>query len=93
MILSLDWVDLAGTLKAIGGAPSATVIQVSLDQHLHNGWSMDYQGLPPVDLFIAGRSRRHGRRAARRARRQAKPTKPRIVPRRRASRSPRRTAR
>ncbi len=25
---------------------------MTLDQNLHNGWSMDYQGLPPVDLFI-----------------------------------------
>ena len=25
---------------------------MSLDQNLHNGWSMDYEGLPPVDLFI-----------------------------------------
>jgi thiamine pyrophosphate-dependent acetolactate synthase large subunit-like protein len=53
VILSLDWVDLAGTLKSLGGAPAGKVIQVSLDHHLHNGWSMDYQGLPPVDLFIA----------------------------------------
>jgi thiamine pyrophosphate-dependent acetolactate synthase large subunit-like protein len=52
VILSLDWVDLGGTFKAAGGAPSATIIQVSLDQNLHNGWSMDYEGLPPVDLFI-----------------------------------------
>ena len=49
MILSLDWVDLAGTLKTLGGEPTAKVIQVSLDHRLHNGWSMDYQGLPPVD--------------------------------------------
>jgi thiamine pyrophosphate-dependent acetolactate synthase large subunit-like protein len=52
VILSLDWVDLGGTFKAIGGTPSATVIQVSLDQNLHNGWSMDYEALPAVDLFI-----------------------------------------
>jgi thiamine pyrophosphate-dependent acetolactate synthase large subunit-like protein len=53
-ILSLDWVDLAGTLKvAFGGAPPCPVIQASLDHVLHNGWSMDYQGLPPVDLFLA----------------------------------------
>jgi thiamine pyrophosphate-dependent acetolactate synthase large subunit-like protein len=52
VILSLDWVDLGGTFKAIGGPPSGTVIQVSLDQNLHNGWSMDYEGLPAVDLFI-----------------------------------------
>ncbi len=56
VILSLDWVDLAGTLKAaFGTAPiAAKVIQVSLDHHLHNGWSMDYQALPTVDLFLAG---------------------------------------
>ena len=54
VILSLDWVDLAGTLKiACGGESSAKIIQVSLDHVLHGGWSMDYQGLPPVDLFIA----------------------------------------
>jgi thiamine pyrophosphate-dependent acetolactate synthase large subunit-like protein len=53
VIMSLDWVDLGGTFKAMGGAPSATIIQVSLDHGLHNGWSMDYQGLPAVDLFIA----------------------------------------
>ena len=52
VILSLDWVDLSGTLKA--AKTSATVIQVSVDHHLHNGWSMDYQGLPTVDQFLAG---------------------------------------
>jgi thiamine pyrophosphate-dependent acetolactate synthase large subunit-like protein len=55
VILSLDWVDLGGTLRAACGtaAPNAKVIQVSLDHHLHNGWSMDHQALPPVDLFLA----------------------------------------
>ncbi len=52
-ILSLDWVDVAGTFKNAGGNVSAKVVQVSVDHHLHNGWSMDYQGLPPVDVFIA----------------------------------------
>jgi thiamine pyrophosphate-dependent acetolactate synthase large subunit-like protein len=53
-ILSLDWVDLAGTLKGANApADGATVIQASIDHHLHNGWSMDYQGLPPVDIFLA----------------------------------------
>ncbi|MEA2997194.1 MAG: acetolactate synthase large subunit, partial [Alphaproteobacteria bacterium] len=33
--------------------PNAKIIQVSLDQNIHNGWSMDHQGLPPVDLLIA----------------------------------------
>ncbi len=52
VILSLDWLDLNGTLRSLGGPPAGKVIQVSLDHQLHNGWSMDYQGLPPVDLFI-----------------------------------------
>jgi len=53
LIVSLDWVDLAGTLRQVKLAPGARIVQVSLDHHLHNGWSMDHQGLPPVDLFIA----------------------------------------
>ena len=54
VILSLDWVDLAGTLQsACGSEPAAKVIQVSQDHVLHNGWSMDHQAHPPVDVFIA----------------------------------------
>ncbi len=55
VVLSLDWVDLGGTLKAACGtvAPAAKVINVTLDHQLHNGWSMDHQALPPADLFIA----------------------------------------
>jgi thiamine pyrophosphate-dependent acetolactate synthase large subunit-like protein len=54
VILSLDWVDLAGTLRtAHAGKPvTAKVVQVSVDQYVHNGWSMDYQGLPPVDVYM-----------------------------------------
>ncbi|MBI3918559.1 MAG: thiamine pyrophosphate-binding protein [Betaproteobacteria bacterium] len=54
VILSLDWLDLAGTLKqAYGEKPiAATVIQVSCDAHSHRGWSADYQGLPPIDLYL-----------------------------------------
>jgi thiamine pyrophosphate-dependent acetolactate synthase large subunit-like protein len=54
VILSLDWVDLAGSLNmACRGECAAKIIQVSLDHLSHGGWSMDYQGLPPVDSFIA----------------------------------------
>jgi thiamine pyrophosphate-dependent acetolactate synthase large subunit-like protein len=57
VILSLDWVDLAGTLRtACGGEPAARVIHVSLDHVVHNGWSMDHQGFPPVDVFISAES-------------------------------------
>src|SRR3954447_16620293 len=54
VILSLDWVDLAGTLKAAKApAANAKVISVTVDHQIHNGWSMDHQGLAPVDLMLA----------------------------------------
>ena len=54
VVLSLDWLDLSGTLKqAWGDSPvGSKIIQVSVDHYSHNGWSMDHQGLPPVDLFL-----------------------------------------
>ena len=54
VVLSLDWVDLAGTLRtAHAGKPvAAKIVQVSVDQYVHNGWSMDYQGLPPADVYL-----------------------------------------
>ncbi|WP_244421551.1 thiamine pyrophosphate-binding protein [Allomesorhizobium alhagi] len=48
--LSLDWIDLAGTLRQ-SGATSAHVIHFSPDQYGHNGWSFDHLGVPEVDLF------------------------------------------
>ena len=53
VILSLDWVDLAGALRSYGPSPSVKVIQVSLDHRIHNGWSMDHQALPAVDLLLS----------------------------------------
>lgn len=54
VVLSLDWLDLSGTLKqAWGDKPvGSKIIQVSVDHYSHNGWSMDHQGLPPVDVFM-----------------------------------------
>ena len=54
VVLSLDWVDTAGALKqAWGSEPiGAKVILVSPDAHSHRGWSMDYQGLPPADVYM-----------------------------------------
>lgn len=54
VIISLDWLDLGGTLsKAFGDTPvTAKIIQASPDLHIHRGWSMDYQSLPPVDVAI-----------------------------------------
>src|ERR1700692_4897419 len=53
VVLSLDWVDLAGAMRYAGPNPSAKVIQISLDHRIHNGWSMDHQALPPVDLILS----------------------------------------
>jgi thiamine pyrophosphate-dependent acetolactate synthase large subunit-like protein len=54
VVLALDWVDPAGTFRqAWGNAPiGAKIILVSLDAHLHRGWSMDHQGLPPADVYL-----------------------------------------
>jgi thiamine pyrophosphate-dependent acetolactate synthase large subunit-like protein len=54
VILSLDWVDLGGAVRnALGSeAPKAKIISISADFHVHNGWSMDYEILPPVDLML-----------------------------------------
>ncbi len=53
VVLSLDWVDLAGALRHWGSTPSVKVVQISLDHRIHNGWSMDHQGLPAVDLLLS----------------------------------------
>jgi len=53
VVLSLDWVDLAGALRATG-MTAAKIIHASLDHRLHKGWSMDYQALPTVDVLLAG---------------------------------------
>jgi len=55
VILSLDWMDLKGHfIQTLGKDVEVTakVIHCSVDDYLHNGWSMDYFGLPPADLKI-----------------------------------------
>jgi len=58
VVLSLDWVDLGGTIKAVFGSadPPAKIVHASLDHRVHGGWSMDYQALPPVDIMLAADS-------------------------------------
>jgi thiamine pyrophosphate-dependent acetolactate synthase large subunit-like protein len=55
VIISLDWVDLAGLCKNAfpDGIPAAKIIVVSNDFRVHRGWSMDYQGLPVCDVMLA----------------------------------------
>ena len=58
LLISLDWLDLAGVLRlALGEAQTQqpvdkTVIHCSVDSYRTNGWSMDHQALPAVDIPI-----------------------------------------
>lgn len=55
VILSLDWMDLRGWFVQTLGRDAqvlSKVIHCTVDDYLHNGWSMDYFGLPPCDLKI-----------------------------------------
>lgn len=54
LIVSLDWVDLGGTLaQAFGqGEVRSQIVSSSMDFVLHNGWSKDHFRLPPVDIAI-----------------------------------------
>ncbi|WP_261334092.1 thiamine pyrophosphate-binding protein [Rhizobium leguminosarum] len=56
VVLSLYWPDLAGTMKTACGRADADkkIINVSIDHHIHNAWSMDHQALPAVDIFMPG---------------------------------------
>ncbi len=54
VILSLDWIDLGGTLATVWGEAriAATVIGASLDERLANGWSYDHQAPAPLDIDL-----------------------------------------
>jgi thiamine pyrophosphate-dependent acetolactate synthase large subunit-like protein len=58
LIISLDWLDLAGVLRlSLGTAQTQnpadkTVIHCSVDSIRTNGWSMDHQALAAVDVPI-----------------------------------------
>jgi len=55
LIVSLDWIDLAGTIAAAathGDQTSARIVSCTTDAALHNGWSKDSFGYQPVDLTI-----------------------------------------
>ena len=58
LILALDWLDIGGFLQLCTGESQtqnptdATVVNVTLDQYLHNGWVMDYHRLPATDIGV-----------------------------------------
>lgn len=51
LVISLDWIALQGILPEVA-AKAQTVVHVSVDHHIHNGWSMDHQALVAVDQHI-----------------------------------------
>ena len=59
VLLSLDWLDLAGFLRGCLGASQTqspagkTIVHCSMDTYRTNGWSMDHQALPAVDVPVA----------------------------------------
>jgi thiamine pyrophosphate-dependent acetolactate synthase large subunit-like protein len=54
LIVSLDWIDLAGALSSVPVRPTARVVHASLDHVLHRGGGAEHQGLPAVDVMLAG---------------------------------------
>ncbi|HEY5349347.1 MAG TPA: thiamine pyrophosphate-dependent enzyme [Candidatus Lustribacter sp.] len=55
VILSLDWLDLGGTLESAAFPANARpmVISISADELLHNGWSKDHFAYPRTDIAVA----------------------------------------
>jgi acetolactate synthase-1/2/3 large subunit len=54
-VIALDWLDVGGTVNQAfppGGGASPTVINISNDHVVHNGWSMDYEILPATDIWL-----------------------------------------
>ena len=58
VIISMDWLDLGGIFRlALGTAQTQepadkTIIHCSVDSYRTNGWSMDHQAMPAVDIPI-----------------------------------------
>ncbi len=53
VVVSLDWIDLAGTLQvAFGSGATPAVVSCSGDGALHNGWSKDHFALPATDVAV-----------------------------------------
>jgi thiamine pyrophosphate-dependent acetolactate synthase large subunit-like protein len=53
LVISLDWLDLGGAIKATWGQSCPPrIIQISQDIHAHRGWSMDHQSLPKTHAHL-----------------------------------------
>src|SRR6266508_1970281 len=65
VVLAIQKVDVAGALRARGGAP-VRLVNVTLEHHATRSWAADYQELPQATVTIAARAaanaKRHGER-------------------------------
>lgn len=52
LVLSLDWVDLGGFLRAVWGGDPPRVMHCSLDSYSHRGFSAEHQALAPADVRV-----------------------------------------
>ena len=58
LVISMDWLDLAGVFRLSFGTAQTqqpvdkTIIHCSMDSIRTNGWSMDHQALPAVDIPV-----------------------------------------
>jgi len=54
VVLSLDWLDLAGSLPpSWRDEQPVPIISATVDQHLHNGWSKDHFAPAPAEIRLA----------------------------------------
>lgn len=51
LIVSFDWVDPAGAVRQTEA--QGTLVNISLDHHLANGWSLDHMAQPAARLHVA----------------------------------------
>ena len=52
VVLALDWIDVAGTLRQAPGRVGRQLINATLDPFLINGWSKDHYDWPEADLWL-----------------------------------------
>ena len=52
VVLALDWIDVQGTLAQAPATRRRTLVNVTQDHQLHNGWSKDHQARPVADLTL-----------------------------------------
>lgn len=52
LVVCFDWVDPAGSLSQAGMGTETTVVNVTLEPLLQNGWSLDHQAFVSSDLSL-----------------------------------------